>query len=497
MKIMRFALGVRFDIRLQKDERVTHEQVWEEIFSVLTTSDVHGMHVYGGMVSSATYETEDPCYICAFTNGSLKEMRHIYRKLAQDAGVCMYLTAMKPFLQSNELEKIDGLTFYGKVQRDGLLVGGDADLFDIRVCKRRGKRSHEAKGLVFLLAPEGIGGVLTSKQIIQRLTIAIRRYFAGSRILPLPITRGEAGTVDALLSACNGLGRTVEVLYRENEKIAAHYAVLRGTVAVIEMPREFTLESETGYSSFGIGQMVHRALDEGLSEIVISNSQSYIGDWGFGCLRALGIKFLDGNGEELLELPHSRIAKVDMELAHARLREAKFLLMSEHDVTNSLVQARQETTDVMNALDAMYTTLHDADPAAHAELGLAPMLCVVLGAKQQPGASTLLEIAEFHKMVRQVSLVITSIGGMDETDSAVVKIGTCCEKYNVPMVRLFTQESSVCTEESQNVEMRRMITSLYLPLIENVPAERVTDMLDALCDRMMRLLKMGSEIKRV
>ena len=45
--------------------------------------------------------------------------------LEEDAGINMYLAATHPFLQSNALKKVDGLTYYGRIQRDGTLHGGE------------------------------------------------------------------------------------------------------------------------------------------------------------------------------------------------------------------------------------------------------------------------------------------------------------------------------------------------------------------------------------
>jgi hypothetical protein len=79
-------------------------------------------------------------------------------------------------------------------------------------------------------------------QAIRRLTLAARKHFTGVRVLPLPIANGGAGTVDALLTACNGTGRTVQIRGPQDEKIEARYAVLRGSTAVIEMPEAFAAQ---------------------------------------------------------------------------------------------------------------------------------------------------------------------------------------------------------------------------------------------------------------
>ena len=139
MQTHKFSLGVRFDILAGEEGQTTPAQLWGEIFSVLTVNDTKGMQLYGGMVTAEEFASS-PSYLCVFTNGKLKQLREVYRKLSEDEGIGMYLTATHPFLQTNALEKIDGLTYYGKVQSDCSLSGGQEPLFDVRICKTRGKR---------------------------------------------------------------------------------------------------------------------------------------------------------------------------------------------------------------------------------------------------------------------------------------------------------------------------------------------------------------------
>ena len=86
MNIIRFGLGLRFEVMAGEEGQITPGQLWEEIFSVLTTDDAKGIILYGGTEQPAEGSTSEPCYICAFTNGHLKQMRQIYRKLEGGRG---------------------------------------------------------------------------------------------------------------------------------------------------------------------------------------------------------------------------------------------------------------------------------------------------------------------------------------------------------------------------------------------------------------------------
>ena len=147
------------------------------------------------------------------------------------------------------------MTYYGKVQSDGTLAGGDEPFFDVHICKKHGKRRPVGKGIVFLLAPDAFFDTLTSRQAIRRLTVSARRQFPGVRVHPLPIADGGPGTVDAILTAAHAVERSIHIQGPQGAKRDARYAVLRGDTAVIEMPECFlpAFGQEGLCSSFGMG----------------------------------------------------------------------------------------------------------------------------------------------------------------------------------------------------------------------------------------------------
>lgn len=498
MKVEHFAFGARFDIGDAGEGELTPEQIWQEVFSVLTIGDVKGMHIYGGM--AASHAVQDPCYICAFTNGSLKEMRNIFQKLEADAGVAMYLSATSPFLQNNALEKIEGLTFFGKVQRDGSLADGKVPFYGIKVSHKRGKRRPAGKGIVFMLAPDAFSEEISSKQTIRRLTIAARRHFSGVRILPLPFANGGPGTVDAVLAACNGIGRTVKIHGPGEERIEAHYAVLRGTTAVIEMPQAF-VDAKGDCTSYGMGELIRRALDEGLSDIVLGSVPNAINDKGLGCLRALGLKLLDEEGEELQgsKSEMMRLAKMDGELLHPRLWEARFHIMTDdeelvrgkNELVNSLLLLRSKIQADDAGLEKYLGNVRDAFFAHQGGIADSAYiaLLVLSEAKCRLSKELLLEILEVEERLRYVSLVITGGANTGVRPEQTDLLVDACVMQEVPVVRFCRDpqalEQSACS----------LITNLRLDA--DIPADIALEKLDIMADSLFRLVRLGREIERV
>ncbi len=123
MEVKRFGLGICFEI--EKSEQSVPEEFWKRLFAVLTVDDVKGLYVFGGQTS---YGSEEPYYLCVFTNGKLKVMRNVFNKLDADEGIRKYMRLANPYLQNNALDKIEGLISYGEVLQDGSIVGGEAVL---------------------------------------------------------------------------------------------------------------------------------------------------------------------------------------------------------------------------------------------------------------------------------------------------------------------------------------------------------------------------------
>ncbi len=501
MQTRKFSLGLRFDIMAGEEGQATPAQIWEEIFSVLTTNDTKGLQLYGGMVSFDEYSPADPCYLCVLTNGSLKQMRRVYAMLDQDEGIGMYLTATHPFLQNNALEKVEGLTYYGKVQSDGALSGGDEPLFDLRICKKRGRRRPVGKGIVFLLAPDSFFHFLSSKQAIRRLTLAARRQIPGVRILPLPIANGGPGTVDAILMARNGTMRKVQITGPQGGKQEASYAVLGGRTAVIEMPEAFCGVTDGRlHSSFGMGELIRRALDEGLSEIVIGLTPGCINDGGLGCLRALGMKLLNAEGAELnSESENVVIAKIDTELLHPRIRNTRFVIMTD-DTERLKEEALYEPMRASYANLIKEAAAFDvyAQPGTGAAGGLGAALLAFFGATCQSGIEALLNVYEFDRRAKNVSLILTGEGCVDQTSFAPGRaVGTILTRASRMKVPVCVVAGHLGEGGEELLQKRDCSSMVIAEVLDESSVEALVERFDGAAERMFRFIRLGREIERV
>ena len=299
MKITRFALGIRFAAMAEQPHKEFARKIFEGIFSVLTLSELEDLTLYGGAdpFSPANAEGEESdVYLVVLMGGKLKQMRKVYHAIADDAALDMYMVHNRPFVENNRLYKVEGLDYFGQVRPNGRIEGGDGTLDGLSVPKKRGRRKPVGKGIRVMLAPADYER-LTSTDAIKRMTVAARRHFQGVKLAPFPINDGGEGFGASIVTATGGAARKIAVTSGTLDgKWDAYYGVVSGRTAVIETAQGF---SAGGISSIGVGEMLRRALDEGLKNIIIGVHDAQMGDGGMGFARALGVRFFDKDGAEL------------------------------------------------------------------------------------------------------------------------------------------------------------------------------------------------------
>ena len=123
----------------------------------------------------------------------------------------------------------------------------------------------------------------------------------------IPMADGGEGTTEALMDALNAKIITTTVkdpLYRD---INANYAYApQQKIAIIEMAAASGLDllsneerNPLKTTSFGTGQLINHALDQGAQKVILGIGGSATNDGGAGMLQALGVKFTDTNGHSI------------------------------------------------------------------------------------------------------------------------------------------------------------------------------------------------------
>lgn len=318
-----------------------------------------------------------------------------------------------------------------------------------------------------LFASDSFKGSLTSEEIGQLLTQAVSEIFPHAETHTLCVADGGEGTMEAVVQALGGTWKTIPVRGPLGNPVQARYGLLLGHKAIIEMAAASGLplvpadqRNAAKTSSIGTGMLIRDALDAGIRDITIAIGGSATNDGGMGAMQALGVSFLDKNGQKIWGCGENLafVDHIDVSGLHPAAAQTRFTVMC--DVTNPLLGAHGATYTFgrqKGADDAMLAQLEQgmtqyaaavqtalscdnaALPGAGAAGGLGFALMTFLHAQAQPGIEAVLDLLDFDRALDGVDLVITGEGRMD-WQSAFGKVpsgvGKRCKKAGVPAVAI-------------------------------------------------------------
>ena len=371
----------------------------------------------------------------------------------------------------------------------------------------------------FLFASDSFKGTLSSRRTAELLTRAAQEIFPGCECRCLEVADGGEGTTEAVLSAAGGRRMEAMVCGPLWERRKACYAALDGRRAVMEMaaasglplvPAE--LRDPRNTTSYGTGELIRDALDKGFRDLSIAIGGSATNDGGIGCMRALGVRFLDGDGNELSGCGGDliKIRSIDRSGLDPRLRDTHVTVMcdvtnplcGENGATHTFGKQKGGTPEILDELEAGMENYRellrrefgidmDEEPGAGAAGGLGAALLSFLRAELRSGIETVLDLIEFDKKLEGVSLVVTGEGRAD-WQSAFGKVmqgvGRRCLRQGVPAVAIVGSMGDGA-EQIFDYGIESMITTVngVMPLEEAL--ERAEELYLGAARRLFRMLR--------
>ena len=198
-----------------------------------------------------------------------------------------------------------------------------------------------------VVAPDSYKGNMRSRRVCEIIKTALFQELPDADVLTFPMADGGEGSVDAVVSATGGRFQIVEVCGPLGDPVEAQYGLLPDGTAIMEMASASGIElvpedqlNPMDATTYGTGQLVRHLVEEGHTSIVMGIGGSATVDGGTGLAQALGVRFLDAVGREILErggkiLP--RIGSVDTSAVCQRLEHTKIRVAC--DVMNPLTGA--------------------------------------------------------------------------------------------------------------------------------------------------------------
>ena len=317
----------------------------------------------------------------------------------------------------------------------------------------------------FILVPDSFKGTLSAIEVCNFMKSSIKNLYKDANIISVPVADGGEGTVDAFLYALGGEKKSIWVSDAFNEqKILAHYAMLKDNIAVIEMAAcaglplvKNRLEPDKT-TTFGVGELIIDAINSGAKKIILGLGGSATNDGGCGMAVALGVKFKDEQDQEFIPTGGtlSQIYKIDMNNIYSKIKDVEFISMCDVDnplcgrLGASAVFAPQKGADedMVKSLDEglahlakiikrdLHIEVKDIKGAGAAG-GLGAGSIAFLQSKLTKGIDVILDTINFDELVSKADIVFTGEGKFDSQSlhgKVVMGVANRSQKYKTPVI---------------------------------------------------------------
>jgi glycerate kinase len=327
---------------------------------------------------------------------------------------------------------------------------------------------REVSNVKVVIAPDSFKGALSSTKVANAIEEGVKKALESVETIKIPMADGGEGTVETMVEATGGRLVYVDVTGPLGNMVHSFYGVLGdGETAVIEMAAASGLplvpvekRNPLYTTTYGTGELIRHAFENKCTKLIIGIGGSATNDGGMGMAQALGIRFLDKDGNILgfggKEL--EKIHQIDMSDLNTYIKNTEILVAC--DVTNPLCGERGAsyifgpqkgaTPEIVKRLDDGLTNFSAVIkeqlnveiknlPGAGAAGGLGGGLVAFLNARLESGIQIMIRSSNLEQVIKDSDLVITGEGKTDEQTAfgkVPFGIGQIAKKYNIPVVCL-------------------------------------------------------------
>lgn len=316
-----------------------------------------------------------------------------------------------------------------------------------------------------VIAIDSFKGSLSSVQAGNAVKLAVEEAILGVEAEVVSLADGGEGTVDSLVLGTGGEYKTVSVTAPLGDKVNARYGIINGDTCALEVASAcgITLVKKEDLNplkatTFGVGEIILDALDNGCRKFIIGLGGSATNDCGVGMLQALGFSFLDSDGVEVGFGAQGvgEITEIITDKADIRLKECSFQIAC--DVKNPLVgrfgcseifsrqkgateQTVKDMDGYLNAFADLYKRVNPlSDKCAEgvgAAGGLGFAFKYFLNGKISSGIDLITRKIGLEEKVKNADVVVTGEGKMDGQSimgKAPVGVAKLAKKYGKKVI---------------------------------------------------------------
>ena len=316
-----------------------------------------------------------------------------------------------------------------------------------------------------IVATDSFKGTISASEATEIIADALAEKLPTSKVIKMPIADGGEGSTDCFVDALGGgyVVTTVKNCFFEDTQVKIGI-VDAGETAIVEMAQAAGLHFAEGRknplltTTYGVGQMISVAAGLGVKRILLCLGGSATNDLGCGAAAALGVRFIDANGEDTLPLGGTldEVASIDTSYVPDSIRNIEFVCLC--DVKSTLTGesgaarmvapqkgASAQAVELLeaNALHMQDVILRDLGvdlstlEGGGAAGGFGAGAVAFLGATIRGGIDEILSRIGFENALEDCDAVVTGEGRADEQSSkgkAVSGVIAAAKKHGVPVV---------------------------------------------------------------
>ena len=270
-----------------------------------------------------------------------------------------------------------------------------------------------------VVAIDSFKGCITSAEANGAACLVVNRLWPEAAVAALPVSDGGEGWLEAFRAAIGGVLRDVEVFdpllrpirasFLQNKELAVIETAQASGLTLLRPEERHPLQA----SSYGTGQLVIHALNNGCRRLVVGLGGSAVSDAGRGLLKAIDEAWPEGLKSDLLRQVQITIA-TDVTNPLCGENGAAAVFGPQKGATPEEVaelDRRAAAFARSMALLSGYDCSHRPGAGAAGGLGYAFMQC--LHAECRPGIDLLMDMAGFDHLLSGAGLVITGEGSAD------------------------------------------------------------------------------------
>ncbi|HAA44174.1 MAG: glycerate kinase [Halomonas sp. 54_146] len=369
-----------------------------------------------------------------------------------------------------------------------------------------------------LLCPDSFKDALSAPEAAAAMARGVQRAAPDANVQACPLADGGEGSLEALIAATGAERRQLRVQDALGRPRQATWGWLgEQRTAFIELAEASGLQHLANHersalttSTFGVGELLLAALDQGANKALLLLGGSATNDGGAGMLQALGARLLDQHGKPLppggaalSQLESLALDELDPRLADLRLEAAVDVdnpLLGERGASAVFGPQKGASSEQVEQLDRALKRFADMTaqavghdyrelPGAGAAGGMGFAARAFLKATLKPGIEMIMQQTDMATLLANADVVITGEGRLDGQSLAgktPIGVARAAQRLNKPVIVLAGSLGNgwqACFNEG--VTAAFALADGPISLEEALP--RTAELLEARCESLLRL----------